>query len=528
MLKINSVTLNPVDDNSENILKAVLKKTALKKSDIKEFKIFKRSIDARKKADIKITYSVLLSLYDKKAEKRLLEGKNKDIAEYAIPHFEISKAVNKDKRVIVCGMGPAGLFCALALAKSGIKPIVLERGGSMEERTKKVDRFFETGELDDKTNIQFGEGGAGTFSDGKLNTGISDLRLKFVCDTFIRHGAPENIAYMAKPHVGTDLLRKIIVSIREEIICLGGSVRFNSEVSDIKIDNGAVHAAVLKNGEEISCDAIVMAIGHSARNTFEMLKEKGAAMQAKAFAIGVRAEHPQSFINRAQFGDFEHEPSLGAAEYKIWTHLKNGRGVYSFCMCPGGVVVGAASETGGVVTNGMSYHARDGKNANAAILCDVKPADFGSDDVLAGMYFQRKWEKKAFEVGGGNYRAPVSRLEDFLSGRASKSFGEVLPTYKPGVSFADLNECLPEFVTESLKAAFLDFDKKIKGYKMADALLTGVETRSSSPVRILRGEDLQSLTVKGLYPCGEGGGYAGGIMSAAADGIKVALAIIGG
>ncbi len=526
MLKINSVTLNPAEDSFENLKFKVLKKLSLKSKDIKEIKIFKRSIDARKKNQIKISYSVLVELKDSNKENQILKKEPGDIFKCDTPVFDIGKAKDKNKKVVVCGMGPAGLFCALVLARGGIKPVVIERGASMDERTKKVNDFFLSGKFCKNVNIAFGEGGAGTFSDGKLNTGVSDIRLKYVTDTFISNGAPEEISYMAKPHIGTDLLRKVIVNIRNEIMNLGGKVLFNTKLADIETKDNKICSVVLENGEEIACDALVMASGHSARDTFEMLYKKGAAMQAKAFAIGVRVEHTQEFINKAQFGDFYKEKTLGAAEYKIWTHLKNGRGVYSFCMCPGGVVVGAASEENGVVTNGMSYHARDGKNANAAILCDVRPVDFEDGSPLDGMYFQRKWEKKAYELGGGNFKAPVSLLGDFLNGTVSKEFKSVIPTYKPGVEFADLRECLPQFVSESIKYAFDDFDKKIKGFKSADAILTGVETRSSSPVRIIRGQDFQSITIKGLYPCGEGGGYAGGIMSAASDGIKVAQAIM--
>ncbi len=530
MIKINSVLVSPECDTYEEKLKQIIKKTSLKESDIKEIKVLKRSIDARKKEDIKLNYSLLLSV-SPETEKKLIKKGIKDVSLYEeIPYvLPFSKSKEK-KRIVVCGLGPAGLFCAHSLAQRGVEVICVEQGGSMEERVKKVDKFFSSGEFDTKTNIQFGEGGAGSFSDGKLNTGINDLRLKYITDTFVKHGADRDISYNKKPHIGTDVLRRVIVNIRNEIISLGAKVYFNCKLTDIILKDGKVsEVAVIRDNKEerISCDGVVMAIGHSARDTFFMLKDKGAAMSPKAFSIGVRAEHPQEFINKAQYGNFYNEKSLGAAEYKLWAHLKNGRGVYSFCMCPGGVVVASSSEEGGVVTNGMSYRARDGKNANAALLCDVRPEDFKTDDVLGGVYFQREWERKAFELGGGDYKAPCARMEDFLKGRETKEFGKVCPTYLPGVRGADLRECLPEFVYESLREGIFEFNKKIKGYNMADAVLTGVETRSSSPVRILRGETLESITIKGLYPCGEGAGYAGGIMSAAADGIKIAEAIIG-
>lgn len=529
MLRINRIVLNPEEDNHDNLKKAVLKKTALNISDIEEMKILKRSVDARK--GVKINYSVIVKVPIDK-EKCLLGKKNSDITTYEPKVFELPKCADAKKKVVVCGFGPAGMFCALTLAQCGIKPIVVERGSSVEKRNCDTEMFFKSGKLNENSNVQFGEGGAGTFSDGKLNTGINDARLFHILKTFTQCGAPEEILYAAKPHVGTDVLKKVVKNIRKRIIELGGEIHFDTCLCDINIKDGAVFSVKTKNTitqkeEEFGCDSLVCAVGHSARDTFEMFYGKKIAMRQKPFAIGVRAEHEQIFINKAQYKEHYNSPALGSAEYKVWTHLKNGRGVYSFCMCPGGVVVGAASENGGVVTNGMSYNARNEKNANAAILCDVRPEDFGSDHVLAGMYFQRKWEKAAYEAGGGNFCAPVSLMGDFLKGRVSKNFEEVVPSYLPGTTFADLNACLPNFVAESIREAIYDFDKKIKGYNMHGAVLTGVETRSSSPVRILRNEKFESVSVKGLYPAGEGAGYAGGIMSAAADGIKVAEAILG-
>ncbi len=526
MIKINSIYLNPEIDNLETLKEKAFKKASLLPSECLSFKIFKRSIDARKKSDIRLNYSVIVKCASTKIKNRALS--KKDVEEYCIPVLNLDCTSEKNLKIIICGMGPAGLFCAYTLAKSGLSPIILERGSKMEDRMEAVNTFFEKGILNTNSNIQFGEGGAGTFSDGKLNTQINTPILKYISDTLIEHGAPAEIAYSAKAHIGTDLLRNVVVNMRNELIKMGVQIYFDTTLSDFDVSNGRIcSVSAIRNGKliNIPCDRLVLSTGHSARDTFEMLKNNGVFMTAKPFAVGLRIEHPQIFINKAMFGEkYYNHPSLGAAPYKIWTHLQNGRGVYSFCMCPGGVVVGAASEDGGVVTNGMSFHARDGINSNAALLCDVRPEDFGSDNPLAGMYFQRKWEKQAFNIGGGGYKAPVSLVGDFIKGRASRSLGDVFPTYKPGFSLCDLNECLPDFVCESLRQGILDFDKKIKGFNMYDAVLSGVETRSSSPVRITRDETLQA-NIKGIYPCGEGGGYAGGIMSAAADGVKVACAI---
>lgn len=528
MLRINQIALNPKCDSFDNLKKAVLKKTALSACDIKEIKILKRSIDARK--NVKVSYSVLLEV-DEKLQRKILKRNDADIAEYEPKVYILNKCENTERKVVVCGFGPCGMFCALTLAQCGIKPIVLERGSAVEKRSRETEQFFNGGKFNANTNVQFGEGGAGTFSDGKLNTGINDPRLFHILKTFVENGAPEEILYAAKPHVGTDILKNVVRGIREQIISLGGKIYFDTQLCNIDIKDETVRAVTAVNTQtgkkiEIACDDLVCAIGHSARDTFELFKEKNILISQKPFAIGVRAEHPQSFINKAQYKGYYDCESLGAADYKLWTHLKNGRGVYSFCMCPGGVVVSAASEEGGVVTNGMSYNAREGKNANAAILCDVRPEDFDSQDVLAGVYFQRKWEQAAYNVGGKNFCAPISLMGDFLEKKVSKSLGSVNPTYLPSTAFADLDECLPQVVCESIRQAIYEFDKKIKGYNMHDAVLTGVETRSSSPVRILRNEKFESVSLKGFYPAGEGAGYAGGIMSAAADGIKIAEAVL--
>ena len=431
---------------------------------------------------------------------------------------------------LVVGAGPAGLFAALILAQSGAKPVLIERGRDVDRRTEDVNSFWQSGRLDTSSNVQFGEGGAGTFSDGKLNTGTKDNRQRKVLNEFVAHGAPDEILYNAKPHIGTDKLKATVKGIREEIISLGGTVIFECKLADINVHNGQVVAAVVeKSGgrEVIETDSIILAIGHSARDTFEMLYDRQIPIEAKPFSVGARIEHLREKIDCAQYGSFAGNKRLGAANYKMNVHLENGRGVYTFCMCPGGKVVNASSEKGGLVTNGMSEFARDCINSNSALLVGVNPDDFEGDNPLRGMYFQRQLEQNAFKLGGENYNAPVQRVDDFINGRKSTSLGEVLPSICPKYTLSNISDIYPEFISEAMKQGIAAMGRKLKGFDDGDAVLTAVESRSSSPIRILRNfETLESIAIKGLYPCGEGAGYAGGIISAAVDGIKCAEMII--
>ncbi len=504
MPEIQNIIL-PLDAGIDELRKIAAKKASIPLSSVRTFTILKESIDARKKSDIKKVYSVLIS---EKIEKR--------------EPFSVPYAGESEYRPIVVGFGPAGIFASYALSLAGLRPIVLERGLPISERIRGVNALWQNGKLDPRANAEFGEGGAGAFSDGKLNSGIKEKELTaFVLDTFVSCGAPEEIAYLAKPHIGTDRLRDAVVTLRHKIEDLGGEIRFGACVSDVSEKNGVLR--VLTESDAYKTDRLILAVGHSARDTYEMLLARGFSMEAKPFSVGVRIEQLQEEIDLAMFGR-KKDPLLPPADYKIWEHTKAG-GAYSFCMCPGGFVVCASSEEGGVVTNGMSYHARDGKNANAALLVGVDEKDFGSE-ILSGVRYQRELERKAFLAAGGNYKAPCQRVGDFIKKQKGGLDGAVRPTYAPGVTPCDLNGVLPPRISEALRLALPSFDKKIKGFSKADNLLTGVETRSSSPVRVLRGEDFMSLSHKGVYPCGEGCGYAGGIMSAAVDGLKVALSII--
>ncbi len=488
---------------------------------VKSLEIRKCSVDARKKDNVGFCYSVEAALFSAD-EEIALANKNSDITLRKVKAQEQSFFEPALSPVIV-GFGPAGMFCALTLARAGARPVVLERGADIDTRVSKVEGFWKSGVLDSSTNVQFGEGGAGTFSDGKLTTGINNPLCDSVLEDFVKFGADSRIKTQAHPHIGTDALRKIVKEIRLEIERLGGRVMFNTQMTDIKLKNGAVCAVITDKGE-INTDRLVLAIGHSARDSFEMLDKMGLAMQAKAFSAGVRVEQLQSVTNAAMYGKFAGHPALPPAEYKLSRRVGD-RGVYSFCMCPGGYVVASASAEGGVVTNGMSYSGRDGKNSNAAIAVSVLPSDFENEGPLAGVKFQERLERKAFEAGGGNFVAPCQTVWDFLEDKKSVGLGIVEPTYKPDVRLTNLREILPSFINDMLIYGFGEFDKRHEGF-MKSGVLTGVETRTSSPVRILRGEDGKSLSFNGIYPCGEGAGYAGGIMSAACDGIFIANSII--
>jgi uncharacterized FAD-dependent dehydrogenase len=499
---------------------AVAQKLRANPQQILDLKIYKKALDARRKADLLYTYTLDVQVQSDRVERRALKMKGVQKIDLVSQKQRPVGSQSVKERPVVVGLGPSGCFAALVLAEAGYRPLVLERGAAVQERVEDIRDFWQGGSLKENSNVQFGEGGAGTFSDGKLTTRISDPHCLKVLESYVQAGAPEEILYLNKPHIGSDLLRKVVKNLREKIIDLGGEVRFNAQVQDLKIDKGHL-TAIQVNDTWIATQSVLLGIGHSARDTFKMLYDKGLAMEAKPFAIGLRIEHPQEMIDRSQYGEFAGKYGLGAADYRLVYHGDNGRTAYSFCMCPGGQVVAATSERGYVVTNGMSLHARRDRNANAALLVGVTPKDFGSDHPLAGVDFQRKWEKAAYEWGGGNYCAPVQRVEDFLAGRPSRELGSVMSSYLPGVTPSDLSRCLPGYVVETLRKALPYFENKIQGFAMGDALLTGVETRSSSPVRLLRNADGQS-NIKGLYPMGEGAGYAGGIMSSAVDGMRMA------
>ncbi|CDA30791.1 uncharacterized FAD-dependent dehydrogenase [Clostridium sp. CAG:492] len=513
MIKITNIKIK-ADLSDDELFEKIYKKYKINKNDVTERRIIKKSIDARNKADIFYNYSVELEC---KNENKI---KNVQIVKKEEP-FKIIVNRKSSKRPVIIGAGPAGLFSALTLAQNGIKPIIIEQGKTVDERKKDVEEFQKTGKLNTLSNVQFGEGGAGTFSDGKLTSGIHNPLCKIVLKEFYNFGAPEQILYINKPHIGTDNLINIIRNMRNEIIKLGGEFLFNEKVTDFEFENSKVTAVIC--GKRIETDTVILAIGHSARSTFEKLYEKGVKMEKKNFSIGVRIEHKQSMINKSQYGEIT-KLKLPPAEYKMAYHGEN-RSCYTFCMCPGGTVIASSSEPETIVTNGMSVYARNGENANSAVLVNVTPNDFKGESPLEGMYFQKDLEQKAFKLGGSNYNAPIQRFEDFEDNVKSTHIGEIKPTYKPGVTLSNLNEILPDFISKTLIEGIKYFDKSIKGFAHPDAILTGVETRSSSPVQITRNENKQS-NIKGLYPCGEGAGYAGGIMSAAVDGIKCAIAVL--
>jgi uncharacterized FAD-dependent dehydrogenase len=482
------------------------------------FEVFRRAYDARKKSEIALVYTIDATLAD-----AVTAGEEVPDVGYRF----VARAANRPaRRPVVIGTGPCGIFAALVLAQMGFAPLILERGKVVRERTKDTWGLWRRGVLNPESNVQFGEGGAGTFSDGKLYSQIKDPRHlgRKVLTEFVAAGAPEEILYVAKPHIGTFRLVGMVEAMRASIEALGGEYRFGEKVVDFEITDGALRAVVLESGERIETDHAVLALGHSARDTFEALHARGVFMEPKPFSLGFRIEHPQSMIDRHRFGRFAGNPILGAADYKLVHHAGNGRSVYSFCMCPGGTVVAAASEPGRVVTNGMSQYSRNERNANAGIVVGITPADYPGG-VLAGVEFQRRWEAAAFAAAGGTYQAPGQLVGDFIAGQASREFGEVIPSYRPGVALTDLAGCLPDYAIAAIREALPAFERQIAGFARPDAVLTGVETRTSSPVRITRGRDFQSLNTRGLYPAGEGAGYAGGILSAGVDGIKVAEAV---
>ncbi len=525
MIKVRDMKL-PVGSGEKEIKQKCAETLGISVADIGGFAMSRISIDARRKSDVHLVCAATLSAENEDAI--LMRADGKHVSAFVPAEYVFPKAGRKSSlRPVVVGSGPAGLFAALHLARAGIPPVILERGKPVEERTRDVEQFWKTGSLRPNSNVQFGEGGAGTFSDGKLTTGINDSRVPHVFQILVQHGAPGDILWSAKPHIGTDVLRQVVASIRAELIALGCDIRFEHRLVDIitKSDNLTEIRVDSPGGEYgMECDTLVLATGHSARDTFEMLHTREVRLEQKPFAVGVRIEHLQKAVSSAQYGDFA--GLLPAADYKLSCHLPNGRSAYSFCVCPGGSVVAAASEVGRLATNGMSLRARDGRNINGGFLVGVDAKDFDAADPLAGMRFQRYWEEQAYRLGGGGYLAPAQTVAGFLAGDPG-DFGAVEPTYAPGVRPSNLHDCLPVKVSATLEMALSVFDRQLHGFAARDALMTGIETRSSSPVRIVRDGSFQS-SVRGIYPCGEGAGYAGGISSAAVDGIKVAEMIAAG
>lgn len=525
-VRINNIKLT-LDEDIKELEARAAKLLKIETSGIKNFRILKESIDARKKDNICFVYNVTFDVENEKKLKAKTSSRDvifESAAEAVKQEFGTEKL---NARPVIIGAGPAGLFAGLVMAKNGFRPVIYERGDSIDARDRKIDAFWKGGDLDTESNIQFGEGGAGTYSDGKLTTRIKDLRCDIVLNEFVNAGAPKDIIYSGKPHIGTDVLKTVIKNIRSSIIAMGGEIHFNSKMTDIRTKNGAVTGIEINGNELTEAQAVIIAAGHSARDTYSMLFDRGVMFEQKAFAVGVRGEHLQSMIDENQYGKFAGHPKLKGADYRLtYTSESLGRPCYSFCMCPGGYVVAASSENERLVVNGMSEHKRDEKNANSALVVGVGPDDFGSKHPLAGIEFQRKFESLAFIEGGRNYKAPVQLVGDFIKDKKSNRIGNIEPSHTSGWEFGEIKNCLPDYVVKVLKEGLVNFDRKIHGFASYDAILTGIETRTSSPVRILRNEALQSISLEGLYPAGEGAGYAGGIVSAAVDGIKAAERIM--
>jgi uncharacterized protein len=542
MLRITELRL-PLDHAEDALRPAIVARLGIRDAELTSFTVFRRAYDARKKSAIQLIYTIDCSLHNEPGALIRFAGDPHvrpapDTTYRFVGHAPADFHASQRPRPVIVGFGPCGLFAALILAQMGLRPIVLERGKPVRQRTKDTWGLWRKSVLDPESNVQFGEGGAGTFSDGKLYSQISDPRhlTRKVLTEFVKAGAPEEILFVSKPHIGTFRLVSMIERMRADIEALGGDIRFEQKVTDLLIEDGKVRGLTLASGEELRADQVVLALGHSARDTFAMLQQRGVYMEAKPFSIGYRIEHPQGVIDRARFGPSAGHPILGAADYKLVHHARNGRSVYSFCMCPGGTVVAATSEPNRVVTNGMSQYSRNERNANAGIVVGITPDDYRQDkgatgpvNPLDGVAFQRFWESRAYELGGGDYLAPGALVGDFIKRQRSREFGGVMPSYKPGVHLTDLQQkglgSLPDYALDAIREALPAFERQIKGFSMPDAVLTGVETRTSSPLRLTRGRDYQSLNVQGLYPAGEGAGYAGGIMSAGVDGIEVAEAL---
>jgi len=523
LIRIEEVKLG-LNESEPRLKSKVAQILAILEAEVDDYTIVKKNIDSRQKNRILSVYSLDVKV------KNLAKIKTFDTrhrVKIHTPFIYLEKTITKkiNKKIVVVGSGPCGLFATLLLAKAGLKPLLIERGQKVEERVKDVAQFIKTRKLNPESNIQFGEGGAGTFSDGKLYTLINDPRSKYIFTELIKAGAPAEIAWSGTPHIGTDKLRLVIKNIRQEIIKQGGKIRFETCLTDLKIKAGKIAAIVLNGKEKMIVDDLILATGHSARDTYQMLYEQKLQMSSKSFAVGLRIEHQAEMINRSQYGKFYNHPRLGTAKYKLVQYLKGARSVYTFCMCPGGYVLAATSETGAVVTNGMSEYAQSGPNSNSALLVPILPTDFASNHPLAGLEFQRHLEKQAYLIGGSNYSAPAQLVGDFLAQKASTKTGSIIPSYQPGVKFGSLDACLPSYVIKSIREALPLMERKIKGFAHPEAVLTGVETRSSAPVRIERNEKCES-NISGIYPAGEGAGYAGGIVSSAIDGLTVAEAII--